>query len=379
MDSDNFADNASQKNTQQGAQQTSTPSDVLEAGQTDNAGLYQVPAGLDATIPEPQQDEKEFIREVEEELRQAKEFTIPEELESEKPRSLTQSFAMSAKQNEKHNEKKDENVRQVQQAQQAQSKPAQKKPVQKEPKQDTQPKKSAVQEAPNLTGTYMHLGFDEEDDDLPKYEPKTIDDPSLSKYKVLIIEDNSDVRFQYEFILKKAGFSVITAKNGEEGIIKAIKEKPQLIILDILMPEMDGWEVLKVLRKYTATYRPKILVFSNLGAPEDKERAIELGADGFFIKADITLNQMVDIVKKHLVEDANGPKVFIVPLDLGDERVKKFFRAAQPEVRSGKCPDDGGDLGLKLIPNITTDEQTGKQVQEYNARIVCLVCGKEWV
>ncbi len=213
---------------------------------------------------------------------------------------------------------------------------------------------------------------------IPDVQPQSIKDPRLAKYKVLIIEDNSDVRYQYEFVLKKFGFNVITASNGEEGIVKAIKERPQIILLDILMPEMDGWAALKALREYTSTYRPKIIILSNLGAPEDIQKAYEMGADMFLIKADTTLLQVVEKIKEMILSESQ-PSVYVIPLNLQAPEVRQLLKTAPPEVRTGKCPLCGGPIGLKLIPVKQKNPQTGKLISEYNARLVCLKCGKEWV
>ncbi len=218
-----------------------------------------------------------------------------------------------------------------------------------------------------------------EENDAPHLSgPTEILNPSLAKYKILIIEDNSDVRYQYEFILKREGFTVITAKNGEEGIVTAIKERPQLILLDILMPEVDGWEVLKALREYTATYKPKIMITSNLGSPEDIEKAYKLGADLFVIKADTTLKELVNKVKKMLLHNSQQ-SVYMLPLNIKLPEVKNMLASVYPELQSGVCPECGGPLGLKLIPTHKQDTNTNKTILEFTARLVCLRCGKEWI
>ena len=220
---------------------------------------------------------------------------------------------------------------------------------------------------------------DGDPDNVPKAQPTKILDPSLAKYKILLIEDNSDVRYQYEFMLKREGFTVITARDGEEGIAKAIKERPQLVLVDILMPNVDGWEVLKALRQYTSTYKPRIMIVSNLGSPEDIEKAYKLGADMFVIKADTTLQQMIEKVKTILkATDSNNNHPLIVPLSKTPE-LTAFFKQNLPELVNWVCPECGGPLGLKLIPQKHEDSITHKVTLDFNARIVCLRCGKEWV
>ncbi len=232
---------------------------------------------------------------------------------------------------------------------------------------------------PGTADNWDYLRYEDDPEGVPHIQPTEILDPSLSKYKILIIEDNSDVRYQYEFVLKREGFTVITASNGEEGIVKAIKERPQLILLDILMPEVDGWEVLKALRQYTLTYKPRIMIISNLGAPEDIQKAYNLGADMFIIKSDTTLQQVVEKVKRILQSaEANKEQPLLIPLPKSPE-ISMFLKQNMPELAQGVCPECGGPLGLKLVPQHHKDPETGKVTLDFNARIVCLRCGKEWV
>ncbi len=233
---------------------------------------------------------------------------------------------------------------------------------------------NTVNNTPNtLVGGYQ------DDNNAPKIQVSTPQDSKYAKYKILVIEDNSDVRFQYEFALKKAGFTVITATNGEEGIVKAIKERPQLILLDILMPEMDGWTALKALREYTSTYRPHIVILSNLGSPDDIQKAYTMGADMFLVKANVTLLQVTEKIKEILDSPEASAAVIMLPLDIDRPEVKQLLKSAPPDARKGICPLDGAPLGLKLTPVIKEDKEAGKKTQEYIARITCMKCGKEFV
>lgn len=120
-----------------------------------------------------------------------------------------------------------------------------------------------------------------------------------NQYKVLIIEDNVALSEQYKLKLEHEGFYVITAPDGEQGILIAADEKPDLILLDILMPNMDGYEVLKAIRDNTSL-ASIILIVSNLSGPEQLAKTKELGATDYMVKADVTPALVADKVKQLL-------------------------------------------------------------------------------
>ena len=108
------------------------------------------------------------------------------------------------------------------------------------------------------------------------------------KKKILIIEDERLLLDMYESYFEKAGYEVFTAKNGRLGVEIAKTEKPDLIVTDIVMPDMDGYDVIQKIRGDITTKKIPILVFSNLGQKEEIKKGIELGADDYVIKTDLT-------------------------------------------------------------------------------------------
>ena len=121
-----------------------------------------------------------------------------------------------------------------------------------------------------------------------------------NKKKILIIEDEKLLLEMYQSRFEKEGYRVLTALSGKKGIALAQKEKPDLIILDILMPGIDGYEVIKKLKKDSRTQKIIILVFSNLGQPAEINRGLELGADDYIVKTDLTPSQLLNKVEKML-------------------------------------------------------------------------------
>ena len=102
--------------------------------------------------------------------------------------------------------------------------------------------------------------------------------------KVLLVEDNQDLQFVLSCQIKSMGFAVITASNGMEGVEKAIEEKPDLIIMDILMPGMDGREATRMIRSNPMTKDIPIIVLTVLFRHLDQEICIEAGCNDYIVK-----------------------------------------------------------------------------------------------
>lgn len=126
--------------------------------------------------------------------------------------------------------------------------------------------------------------------------------------KILIIEDERPLLEMYRVRFLKAGYEVFSTENGKPGIEIALKENPDFILLDILMPKTDGYEVIKALKNNPRTKKIPILVFSNLSQPEEMKKAIELGADNYVVKADLTPSELLSKVEKMLKKDGKLKK-----------------------------------------------------------------------
>jgi len=101
---------------------------------------------------------------------------------------------------------------------------------------------------------------------------------------VLIVEDNEDNRIVYSTILRHHGFRVSEALDGEEGIAKARRELPDLILMDISIPLIDGWEVTQTLKKDDATRHIPVVALTAHAMPGDRQRAMDVGCDGYLAK-----------------------------------------------------------------------------------------------
>lgn len=101
---------------------------------------------------------------------------------------------------------------------------------------------------------------------------------------VLIVEDNEDNRIVYSTILRHHGFRVSEALDGEEGISKAREELPDIILMDISIPVIDGWEVTQTLKRDELTRHIPVVALTAHAMPGDRERAIAVGCDGYLAK-----------------------------------------------------------------------------------------------
>lgn len=121
-----------------------------------------------------------------------------------------------------------------------------------------------------------------------------------NKKKILIIEDDQAITIMYKGKLESDGFLVLTATNGADGLELAKKEGPDLIMLDIILPQLDGFSVLAELKKDIKTKGIPVIMLTNLGTDEDKAKGEKMGAQDYFIKANLTPAQISEKIKKYL-------------------------------------------------------------------------------
>lgn len=121
--------------------------------------------------------------------------------------------------------------------------------------------------------------------------------------KLLIIEDNEQNFYMMRFLLEKNGFKVLGADNGKEGIEMALSHKPQAILLDIQLPEMDGYAVASELNKHNELKGIPIIAVTSYAMAGDRERVLAAGATGY-IEKPINPDTFVAEIRQYLTKDA---------------------------------------------------------------------------
>lgn len=121
-----------------------------------------------------------------------------------------------------------------------------------------------------------------------------------TKKKILLVEDDVALSAVYKSRLELEGFFVKEVNNGEKALSTAIEYKPDLILLDAMMPKISGFDVLDILRNTTETQGIKVVMLTALSQPKDKERAENLGVDDYLVKSQVVIGDVVERVKYHL-------------------------------------------------------------------------------
>ena len=116
-------------------------------------------------------------------------------------------------------------------------------------------------------------------------------------HTITIVEDDDFLRSLAVTKLEKEGFTVTTAANGQEGLNLITTSTPELLILDLMLPVMSGFDVLKAIKANDATKNIKVIVFSNLGEQSDIKTCLDLGANDYLVKANFTLDELVEKIK----------------------------------------------------------------------------------
>lgn len=119
------------------------------------------------------------------------------------------------------------------------------------------------------------------------------------KKRILIIEDNKDLQIIFRTFFEKEAFEVFIAQDGIDGISQAVGCRPDVILLDIMMAQMDGYEVLKAI-KNNSSLPAKIVINTNLSQEKDKQKTLDMGADLFLVKSNYTPERVVEEVQKLL-------------------------------------------------------------------------------
>jgi len=118
--------------------------------------------------------------------------------------------------------------------------------------------------------------------------------------RILLVEDDDALAGVYLVRLQAEGFDVRRVANGEDALAAAISYKPDLVLLDVMMPKVSGFDVLDILRNTPETANLKIIILTALSQESDKQRAIDLGVDDYLVKSQVVITDVIERIKQHL-------------------------------------------------------------------------------
>ena len=125
--------------------------------------------------------------------------------------------------------------------------------------------------------------------------------------KVMLVEDDDSLREIYGIRLTAEGYTIVTAKDGEEALAIAVREKPDLIVSDVMMPKISGFDMLDILRATPETKDIKVIMMTALSSEDQRQRGESLGADRYLVKSQVGIEDVVNAVHEVLGDrNANG-------------------------------------------------------------------------
>lgn len=180
--------------------------------------------------------------------------------------------------------------------------------------------------------------------------------------KILLVEDSKVIQQMYRNKLIFEQFNVLTADNGMEAIKILSQEKPDIILLDLMMPIMDGYKVLQVIKTDPRLANIPVLVFSAKGQPEEVEKALNLGAAGYIVKATTKPNEVVDQIRKVLSQKPEAQTLTRYTVEIRENAYDAKKLASDFNLNDLRCPKCQAPLLLELIPDFSHETPwfTGK-------------------
>ena len=136
--------------------------------------------------------------------------------------------------------------------------------------------------------------------DMPVPASQTPSSAPLHPKRILFVEDDDALASVYLVRLEAEGFEVKRVANGEDALAVAISFKPDLVLLDVMMPKINGFDVLDIIRNTPETANLKVVMLTALSQEADKKRAQELGVDEYLVKSQVVITDVIDRLKRHL-------------------------------------------------------------------------------
>jgi DNA-binding response OmpR family regulator len=195
---------------------------------------------------------------------------------------------------------------------------------------------------------------------------------SVKKGTILIMEDQRGFRRVYRDVLEQDGYTVLEGTNGEEGWEIIITQKPDLVLLDLGLPVLDGFQVLEKIRRSEQTKHIPVIIFSVLGEPRDVKKAMEMGANDYTVKGFYTPRQVLSKIKNLMKDVKQQNSAHSYRLVINDERKSAGRLEQDLGLEKGfKCPQCNVDMETEFFPDYARADG-----HWFAARFVCPICEK---
>ncbi len=173
--------------------------------------------------------------------------------------------------------------------------------------------------------------------------------------KILLAEDDNNLREIYEARLQAEGYTVVSSGDGEEALVLAKNQLPDLIISDVMMPKISGFEMLDIIRNTDGLKNTKVIMLTALGQSEDQDRANKLGADKYLVKSQVTLEDIVKVAKELLGSNENDATLAPLNQSLNSQNDSQSSSDNEVQTQTQQMP---------LASEPTQQEPVNTQVQQ---------------
>lgn len=168
--------------------------------------------------------------------------------------------------------------------------------------------------------------------------------------KILLVEDDNNLREIYEARLQAEGYTIVSARDGEEALVVAKAEMPDLVISDVMMPKISGFEMLDILRDTETLRDVKVIMLTALGQAEDQTRADKLGADRYLVKSQVTLEDIVNVAGELLGVGSAAPEGSAAAPEPAAAAAPEPAAAAQPTPAAEPVAEPVADTPQPVTP-----------------------------
>jgi DNA-binding response OmpR family regulator len=189
---------------------------------------------------------------------------------------------------------------------------------------------------------------------------------------ILIVEDQLGFRRIYEDVLASDGYQVLVAEDGEKGWELAQEKKPDLVLLDLGLPKIDGFEVLRRMRANKITQNIPVVIFSVMGEEKDIKKALEMGANDYTVKGFYTPRQILSKIKGLVSSEPTQNTQSTYKVGIKEESKDALRLKDEIGLTKGyRCPQCGGEIVLELFPDYVREGG-----HWFISRLTCPPCGK---